>query len=296
MKEERLKILEMLEQGKINADEASQLLAQFNVQSNESSVLDWIKNGIAILGGYRQQVEFESNPAGNGIKVISMHGKNANVSLKAYDGLTLKVKCDYVSKIENPEIALLEENGVFELSYNDKEIKSMEIKCYVPEVLVEKAILASGNGRLSLEDINCNKLEATTTNGKIKLEKTTAKTAELVTTNGSIKLEKTAVVNAQLQTSNGSIKVEEPAPWEQEHQLKARTTNGSIVVEVPAEIGIKLDAKTTNGSIRCNSVQGENTKGYVGKSISGQNELYDSAAQKIVLDLSTTNGSVKILD
>jgi len=296
MKEERLKILELLEQGKISAEEASQLLSQFQDKPSEGGFLDWVKSGITAINGYRYHSEFESAPAGNGIKTIRMYGKNANVSVKSYEGSTLKVKCEYSSKIENPQIALLEENGVIELSYNDHEIKFMAIKCYVPAVLVENAKIASGNGRVSIEGINCNQLEANTSNGRIKLEKVNAKTAEVVTTNGAIKLEKTNIVDADLHTTNGGISVEDLAAWQQEHKLKVRTTNGGISVEIPAGVGIKLDAKTTNGGIHCNSIQGYTSKGYVGKSISGQNQLFDSAEQKIVLDLATTNGGIKVLD
>jgi len=296
MKEERLKILEMLEQGKINADEAGQLLEQFKSQSNEGSFFDWIKSGIAAINGYRHQVEFESNPAGNGIKAINMYGKNANVSAKVYGGSTLKIKCEYVSKTEDAQITFLEDDGVCELSYNDNEIKSLAIKCYVPETFVETVNLTTSNGRVTTEGINCDKLRVGTTNGRIKIEKTTAKTAEVETTNGAIKLERVAIADADLHTTNGGISVEDFDAWQQEYHLKARTTNGGIVVELPAETGIKLDAKTTNGGIHCNSIQEQNTKGYVGKVIRGQNQLYDSAAQKITLELSTTNGGIKVVD
>ena len=298
MKEERMKILEMLQEGKITAEEAANLMQQIPEkrsirqepstpsetqvpptsassqvpQSNDVGLFGWIKEGLFNPGGLRITVDFFSGPVGNGIAALRMTGKNDNVSIEGYHGDSIKIHCHYIPKSDaNPQITLQEENGVYELRYDHDAVKALKISCNVPMVMIDQLHVQSSNGRIKLEDIKCSNLEGHTSNATIKLEKAKAEKVTLQTTNGKIDLEDVTSHLVKLRTINGKIDLESVDIV----NIFAETTNGALkFVQIsPADTWAEervIDGKTTNGSISLELPRGVGVK----------------------LEASTTNGQV----
>jgi len=190
-----------------------------------------------------------------------------------YTGVCVNIECKYLSKSDDPELTLSEIDGRLELQYDYNIMRSLEIRCEVPVVIIEqlqaetingkielesvnaKDIIAnSKNAKLEFENINCQQINGTTsnssakaekvkteklvletTNGRIKLEDVKAKSAQLTSNNGKVETEDTNIVNLLINTTNGSIKLK---------GIQDRAENGELINETHT-----IEATTTNGSI-----------------------------------------------
>ena len=283
MQEERLKILEMLQEGKISAEEAADLLrklpergrrekgqqyaGQDSQHTSGGGLFGWIRDHIG--GGPRISLDLQSSPVGQGIAALRLSGKNDAVNIEGYRGDCIKIHCSYIAKSEDPQIRLHEENGVYELHYYDNALKALKITCRVPMVMINEIRAHSINGRVkienveadiieaetgnaavSIEDVKCNKLYSRTYNASVSVEDTNFKDADLETTNGKVSLEDVQGVSARLQTTNAKISVEDADIAE----INASTSNGSVTFEGLATGGNgkeerSIKASSSNGSI-----------------------------------------------
>ena len=294
MKEERMKILDMLQEGKITAEEAANLMEQIPEkrymqqepsvpsippvsqvtqvpptpsvsqmpQSNDGGLFDWIKGSFLNSGVPRITLDFSSSPVGNGIAVLRMTGKNDSVSIEGYRGDNIRVHCHYIPISDvDPQITLKEENGVYELLYNPDAVKALKISCRVPMVMIDQLHAKSSNGRIKLENIKCSNLEGHTGNAAVKLEKAKAEKITFKTTNGKIDLEDVEAHSAQLRTINGKIDLDNADIV----NIFAETTNGALKFGLvsPADTWAEervIDGKTTNGSISLDLPRGLGVK------------------------------------
>ena len=149
-------------------------------------------------------------------------------------------------------------------------------------------LFRSTNGRIEVQEVS-GTLEAKTTNGRINVTGASGR-VNLWTTNGTIRANNLKG-SLRAKTTNGSIRASfQDSP---EDEVNLGTTNGSIRVTLPGDTNADLLARTTNGTIRTEfpvtmKVQGEirkRPKRVEGKLGSGG----------VLLDLSTTNGSIRIL-
>ena len=180
----------------------------------------------------------------------------------------------------------------------------------------------SSNGRVTVDDVQGN-MNLHTTNGSIRLLNTKGD-LDLQTSNGGIEIQHTG--NARVHSSNGNIHVEvakglleasstngridaritDPDPnaayrlestnghidvsMNQAREIRAHTTNSGITLRIPANSNARLRAQNSNSSITTEfdvTVRG----GFENKhSISG-----NLGSGGPLLDLSTSNGAIKVL-
>ena len=299
MKEERMKILEMLQDGNISAEEAALLLGQIAPsvpEPSEGGFFTWVKDSIFSPGGPRIVAEFESAPVGNGIAGLRLVGMNDSVSIKGYRGDKIRVKCQYSSKKNVPPPIFHLEDGVYELRYDYDGMKAMKISCKVPMALIESLEAATSNGKLSLEELHCTKLNGTTSNGKLVLEGVRAAAARLRTSNGKLDVEDSDIANIFAETSNGSIDLEcinTSESWTGEREMEVSTSNGGISLDLPRGLGVRLFAKTSNARVSCemqDAIFGEVSL----SRMDGKNQRYENAEKRIKIALTTSNGPIKI--
>lgn len=129
-----------------------------------------------------------------------------------------------------------------------------------------------------------------TSNGKIEV-KEAAGSLQLSTSNGKIIIENSAG-NIQASSSNGAVQLIHCAL---EGKSKLETSNGAISVNLSERSPIRLEASTSNGSIKFNEADVDVTKKSKSR-ISGV--LFGKAngtSTKASLDLETSNGSITIL-
>ena len=143
--------------------------------------------------------------------------------------------------------------------------------------------LRTSNGRIMVDDVK-GSIEAQTSNSRIEAVRVSGDVA-LHTSNGRITIEKgKGTFNAV--TDNGSIEFDGEFASGGDNKLK--TSNGSVTVRLRGEPSLKLEASTTNGSVRCSRPLAE-------QGLSGKNHLAGTIGSgDASLTLRTTNGSISV--
>lgn len=129
------------------------------------------------------------------------------------------------------------------------------------------------------------RLHAMTTNGNV-LCRDLNSVVEAATTNGNVEVSTSEWTSAK--TTNGGVRVSMGnAKWNGELELK--TTNGSVDVTLPASAEFKVNAATTNGTIRTDfpiTVQGVFSSRDLSGTVGGGGRE---------LRVLTTNGTIKLM-
>jgi DUF4097 and DUF4098 domain-containing protein YvlB len=154
--------------------------------------------------------------------------------------------------------------------YDESMVRSMEIVCEVPAVIVKNLHVASKNGMITLENVSagavvlytknekllggnivCDEFVAQNRNGVIKVNGLTAQNVHMETTNDKIQVENVRAQNTGLKTTNAGIKMANMDVV----NLQLRTTNSSLkldkyMCDTSLWSGERvLEAHTTNSSI-----------------------------------------------
>ena len=173
-------------------------------------------------------------------------------------------------------------------------------KIQVGNIHCAELVAQNRNAQIRVATATAQNIHVETTNSKIQMDDVRANNGQLKTTNSAIKLAFVDVDHLKLYTTNTSLKLDKllyelPAGdnWDSERTLEAHTTNSSIVFAAPPDIGVKVDARTTNGKIVCK--RGDMYFAEMGQNHAhGASSQYDFSARKIHVGLYTTNASVKI--
>ena len=145
------------------------------------------------------------------------------------------------------------------------------------------ARLETTNGTVRVSHVASN-LEVRTSNGSVEVRDASGRTV-LRTSNGAIRAEDIRG-SLEASTSNGSIQV--AVADDKTGDLRASTTNGSITVRLPEPVNARVDARTSNSSITTefevhgSRVSKDHVDGVIGSG-------------GATIDLSTTNGSIRLL-
>jgi len=142
------------------------------------------------------------------------------------------------------------------------------------------------NGGVDLIDAE-GEITVHTSNGHIHTERLRG-SLDAGTSNGAISGDiERADREIRVGTSNGSIDLHLPGGLNKD--LRAHTTNGAITLHLPDRVSAHVSASTSNSSIHSElelTVQGEFSKNHLEGSIGSGGPL---------LDLSTTNGSIRLV-
>ena len=166
----------------------------------------------------------------------------------------------------NADVSIHTSNGRIELHKVDGTVK-----------------LHTSNGRISVAEVQ-GKVEAQTSNSRIDAKKVIGE-VDLRTSNGRVTIEESKGVFTAL-TDNGRVHFE--GELEPGGDNRFRTSNGSISVQLAGEPSLKLDASTSNGSVKCSHPLS-------GQVTSGKNHLAGViGAGDASLTLQTSNGSISV--
>ena len=245
------------------------------------------------------------------IESLKLKGKNGTVKVEGYHGSVIEIRGDYKTRIgKTADIKLIEENSRLELDYDPNAVKYLSIEARIPNVFINEIDVFSTNANICVEDITAKDIYAKTSNsgiaientqarlldlnssnGKISVEDTKAEKAKISTSNSSIKLEGVYITETNARTSNGKISIEYLEPIDTEAIVDAQTSNSSIVVEA-GNTALKFRASTSNGRITTEGIYNflENSKTFV----EAVNPNFDEAMKKVKINLSTSNGNIKI--
>ena len=307
---ERLKILQMLEDGSITAEEAAKLLSQVppskqesepKYESREENVkfldidhdgdfLDRIRNLFGGFGGIFTQTKYITlEISATDCKRLVIEALNGKIDIEGgnEDGL-FTLKCGYIPKWQtDPEILLTQKDGVVRLKYDKNDFRSLSVSAYIPQIMYDELKANTSNAAIELEGVGAKRFRLETVNGAIDVsdcnfEKLTADTANM-----RIELEECTGNSIEARTTNAKVEIEECKA----HRILVKTTNAKIELEDVTSSDVSLE--TTNASISIEEIvinEGEISTHTTNGSISIAGFPEDAA---IKADLKTSNGVIK---
>ncbi len=223
---------------------------------------------------------------------------NGDISVNSWDRHEVKMKAVKRARAESEDEArrLLEKSTVqFDRTEQGIDIRtdapkkpgrnrnvSVAYTVNVPEMMDLE--LKTINGTIEVKDIS-GAVDAKTTNGRIGLARIVG-SIRAGMTNGKIGLSDVlGPINAK--TTNGSIEVAVGGSGEQQHEIRAATTNGGIEATLPKGLNANLKASTVNGKI--NTDFPVTVKGLISKSVDG---VINGGGE--LIHLKTVNGSIRL--
>jgi len=195
------------------------------------------------------------------------------MKMDAYGGDKIEVEVNYRAKGQwNPRFALVGENGVYSLRYDDNALYALGISIRVPKaahiggtslknrnapisadgVTAGRIELDTKNAPIKAGDVNAEYLICKTRNAPITLDDINVREIEAQTSNSKITLDDAESQRARLVTSNAKIEVKDSAV----SQLYATTSNASLQFDKMSYNGQEpvcgIEAITSNGKITVN--------------------------------------------
>lgn len=327
MKEERMMILSMLEEGKITSEEAIELLealdeaessSQSNTMEREENYFDEIENIKEEIKNsaeeikntaktHAKKVEGLGSNLGNLISNIvnNIVDKNTSFSLNGlYETVNTKIEKD-ISNVENPIIDFESINGSINAKSWDEDKISMDITIKYRD----KEFTTVDDFYNFYEEGNIFRFEPAYKNNlmislDVNLPNKYYKEIYLKTTNGKIKVNDFKLGNLIVKTSNGAISVENI----NSDKIDASTQNGKILLnDISAPI---INGETSNGSVSVKDINSENlsiatingrinftdvkSNNISGRTLNSSIEVKDVITKKV--KLKTTNGAIVCKD
>lgn len=309
MKEEKMMILSMLQEGKITPEEAVKLMEALEdletphtskeTSYHQENKDDKDKNN-RILNKTLDEIGSDISSAltsvFNGLKDIGNSiGINNNTST-----INLDLEKD-IADIQNPIIDLRAVNGSIILAQTTGNILLIKVTVQYKNGLLDNdkefyKFFIEGNRivfspiynndvsiklEVSLPKKDYTEIIVNSTNGKIIIEDLQSNILKCGTTNGSIVISDIAVKNINLSTKNGKIECSNT----KSDEINLVTTNSSInILEVVAK---KIDANTANSKIILKDVQSDKIK------CKTSNSTIDAVnISSEIINLATSNGKI----
>ncbi|MCL2397737.1 MAG: DUF4097 domain-containing protein [Defluviitaleaceae bacterium] len=198
--------------------------------------------------GYQSSITYVSDPIGQNIAALRLLGKNAKVEVVGCDGNQLRITCKFKAKRPDAQVFVNEDKGSYEVLYDYNAMRSMQIYCEVPRVLVEEIHAETKNDKVEMWRINARHIDLLTKNAAIKIGDIQAKEIIAKTGNDNIYAERIKAREIALQTSNAKIAIERITA-----DIARLTTTNSKVVTEGSDIK-HLFVKTTNAGIKLENI------------------------------------------
>ncbi|MFG6114648.1 DUF4097 domain-containing protein [Halobacillus sp. MO56] len=268
MEEERLRILKMIEEGTVSAEEGAKLLDALTTSEEQShsvskqvdwdngsnqseeqksdkkkkNFMDYVEQAIQKIknadldfnfGDYVEVSHIYQN-VGDAYNQVDVSVTNGSLTLKSWKESATRVECE-------AKVFQADDHAAGKKQLLDKvNFRVADEKLSL--VLDEKKIKADFT--LYLPEKIYDRVHAKLFNGSISFEKMDLSELELKTSNGSIYLDRIKAKTGDVETSNGTLHVKGSAF----DDLEADTINGSV--KLSGDFG-KLDASTVTGSVTC---------------------------------------------
>lgn len=278
MKEEKMMILAMLEEGKITSEEAIKLLEALE---DIDIPRDFVEDEKKEKDNENFQEKIFSKPIFNTLEDIGSDIGNALSNM--FDGLkdvgnsfgfrsnwdTISRDLDFdLSNIENPSLDLRAVNGRIRLRPTDNDKLLIKVNCQFKNGLISPGedffnFYTDGNKVIfspkynsnisikldvSIPEKNYNEILLNSSNGKIDIEELNVNTLICLTSNSSIDVAEVNANNIDLTTKNSRIECR----GTNAKIIKASTTNSNIYLN--DIFSNEIEAKTANSKIGINDI------------------------------------------
>lgn len=283
--------------------------------------------------GHTSHKFLESENIPQYIESLSLAAKNAKLNIVGYSGKSIQIDISYKTKHDGKvDFALEELNGHYSLVYNTSSLRSVSLDVKIPEVglghlmaenknakieidnirpvkadiitknaainvhrLYGKTILLeTKNAGISVNDSEIEDITAKTTNARISLDSVTGNKSRIITTNAAIKANECDISELSLKTTNATVKAHCLYNNHSFYSISIYSSNANMSVALPGNsYGYKINASTSMGEVKTelsNLVINSMSKTLLDASSID----FEQFRQKILLDINTTNGSIKI--
>ena len=223
-----------------------------------------------VYGHHKRSETFASQTLRQDISGLTLVGKNARVTVRGYDGDVIRVECNFDSRRPDAEVYFHEENGVFQLVYDEKMMRTMSINCEVPRIMISEVLVASKNAKVLVEGLTAGRVRIASKNDGIKVESLSCTELIVQNRNDAIRVFGVGAENIHLETTNAKIVAESIRA----NIANLKTSNARIQTENADVINMQLH--TTNSGLKLN------------KTLQG----IDGHDGERVLEAHTTNGGI----
>ncbi|MDP4084074.1 MAG: DUF4097 domain-containing protein [Bacillota bacterium] len=309
MKEERIRILKMVEEGKITVDEALNLLEQLEqnqgsstthfeeakkedtvhqkLQSTKDKIFEFVDTAIKKI----KEVDFDFN-FGQSVEIshifhqgnvvpreIDIDIANGSVHIIPWDQQDVRVECKAkVYRAENEDQA--RQNFLKDASFSIEGAKlrfttqqkwmKVDTLLYVPQAEYERVRVRLFNGPISGDNMKVEDLKVKTANGKINFTTVSGKKVEVETANGQIKMMNSFVDHIEAETINGTIKLDGDF-----RKAELESFNGNLLTNLFGNRCESFSAKATTGAIDLYVPKDLGVHGKIKTNLGGINVLLD---------------------
>ncbi|MGL4642771.1 MAG: hypothetical protein ACRCVH_00535 [Vagococcus fluvialis] len=284
IKEQKRKVLKMLEDEVITQEQALDLLEMI-AREGEFETVDEIKDGpvepidfaiprepFDFFGGGHQLFSVAQKVKENAFSSITLKGKNSKIAVTSYSGDEIIIKGWYkTTRNSNPMIRLEELDGRYFLDYNYHGVRYLGFDVYIPETMIPAMMIENSNATVEICNIEASEIIVATKNASIDLHACESKRILATTKNSHIHVRKIKSDFIELSTTNAKLKVKEVLS----NEADFRTTNATIDIQDSyienslletknAQIWLdfngvaveylrkaQIEARTTNANIEC---------------------------------------------
>ncbi|GGF31527.1 hypothetical protein GCM10010954_33420 [Halobacillus andaensis] len=287
MSEERMKILKMIENGTISAEEGEKLLKAVEYSKDEEGkaagkkygfkdfvgeALEKIKNADFDLS-FGEAVEFQYHLETSGEPFHDLDISIANGSLhlepwsESYAQAECHVKVYQAADEKEAKEQFLADgqfdvtNGILRFANPSKKIKTF-VKLYLPQKRYEFVKTKLSNGTITSHDVQSDHFHLKTTNGSLRVKRSNGESCKLETGNGSVTITESQFDLCEADTINGSVKLDG-----QFGKADASAVTGSITVNNDGEAAHTGFFKTTTGQINVSLPENKSIDGKISTSM-----------------------------
>lgn len=246
---------------------------------------------------------------------LVLKGKNADMSVKGYNGDKITMRIFYVANKAGANLELLQLGSKFYLHYEEDHFERVGIDAYVPEALFEVIQLENINGSVDVANLTCTIFSSQNQNGhstlkevraeNIKIENSSGrlmvldiagKAGQIENSLGEIHASNLDVVSLKLVSSSGKIAMNMAGfnhPGEYTWMLE--TNNAPLNLTLPSSpaLGYHIKAQTSCSQVKLGLV-GLNYTTNEASYAEAQSIAYSTASKHIKMYLETSNAPINV--
>lgn len=272
MSQEQMKVLQMLDEGKITTDEATTLLQKVvtpvtsvaptlegAASSPWSEIGEWLRKLLAVVNKEKVEEQVDSQIDSAGLQTVTVQSTNGAITYSGQDQNTIAIHAHKVVRAPDQATAAAFARQV-EIRI-EPQADTLRIYATYPKpprhVEVEVSFLINGPHRMNVNGHSTNgevalravegRVQAESTNGELRLAAINgAVTARC--TNGNVSAKELTLTEASdFSSQNGAVRVD---VHQGQAPITATTVNGSVHLTLPPDYQGQLDARTQNGQVR----------------------------------------------
>lgn len=272
MSQEQMKVLQMLDEGKITADEATTLLQKVSTPSTTAATAtkaeapsvwadmgEWLRRllSLVVKEKVEEQADWQIDSAG--LQTVAVQTTNGAIDYRGDTEKSIAIQAHKVVRAPDQATAAAFMQQV--QIQIEPQAETLRIYATYPKpprhVEVEVTFIIHGpqqinvnghstNGAVALHQLK-GTVQAASTNGEVRVSEISGAVSAKCTNGGVSAKGLTLTAASEFSSQNGDVRVQ---VQQGQAPITATTVNGSVHVTLPPDYQGQLDARTQNGQVR----------------------------------------------